>query len=407
MIAATSHSDAHRRSGWAATMVVVGAGVVASLQVGKGAIAGPLLQADFGIDLGTLGWLTSVFAILGMVGGIPAGALTAKIGDRRMLCLGLGAIALGAALGAVAGSFHVLLAGRVVEGLGFLLISVSGPAILQRVVAPATHDLAFSLWSCFMPAGMAIAMLAGPQFGDWRALWWSSAFFAGAAIIAAVLLIPKTADRSPSSWRGLGASILATLSVKGPSLLAASFTLYSLMFFALFSFLPVLLMDRMNVSLQTAGLLSAVAVAVNILGNLAAGVLLSRGLDRSAMVAGASVVMGISGLGIFLPVFLDTATFLLCVMFSAVGGLIPATLLATAPIVARTPNLTPIAVGLVMQGSALGQVIAPVAVGRAIAFLGWHSAAVIVGFATLLVVLLTVFLRRPTASARRPRRTPP
>ena len=401
MMAATSHSDTHRRSAWATTMVVVGAGIVASLQVGKGAIAGPLLQADFELDLGTLGWLTSVFAILGMVGGIPAGALTAKIGDRRMLCLGLGAIALGAALGAVAGSFPVLLAGRVVEGLGFLLITVAGPAILQRVVAPATRDLAFSLWSCFMPAGMAIAMLAGPQFGDWRALWWSSAILAGAAIIVAVLLIPKTVDRSPSSWRGLSADIIATLSVKGPSLLAASFTLYSLMFFALFSFLPVLLMDRMNVSLQTAGLLSAVAVAVNIVGNLAAGVLLSRGLDRSTLVAAASVVMGTTGLGIFLPVFPDAPTFLLCVAFSAVGGLIPATLLATAPVASPTPNLTPIAVGLVMQGSALGQVIAPLAVGQAIASLGWHSAAVIVGFAALFGVLLTVFLRRTLNHNRR------
>lgn len=382
-------------------MVVVGAGVVASLQVGKGTIAGPLLQADFGLDLGMLGWLTSVFAILGMVGGIPAGALTAKVGDRRMLCLGLGAIALGAALGAVAGSFLVLLAGRVVEGLGFLLITVAGPAVLQRVVAPATRDLAFSLWSCFMPAGMAIAMLAGPQFGDWRALWWSSAILAGAAIIVAVLMIPKTADRSPLSWRVLGADIIVTLSVRGPSLLAASFTLYSLMFFALFSFLPVLLMDRMNVSFQTAGLLSAVAVAVNILGNLAAGVLLSRGMGRSTLLAAASVVMGIAGLGIFLPVFPDATTFLLCVAFSAVGGLIPATLLATAPVVSPTPNLAPIAVGLVMQGSALGQVIAPVAVGRAIESLGWHSAATIVGIAALLAALLAVLLRRTLNDKRR------
>ena len=111
--------------------------------------------------------------------------------------------------------------------------------------------------------------------------------------------------------------------------------------------------------------------------------------------------MGITGLGIFLPVFPDAPTFLLCVAFSAVGGLIPATLLATAPVASPTPNLTPIAVDLVMQGSALGQVIAPVAVGQAIASLGWHSAAVIVGFAALFGVLLTVFLRRTLNHNRR------
>ena len=54
-------------------------------------------------------------------------------------------------------------------------------------------------------------------------------------------------------------------------LLASTFALYSLMFFALFAFLPVLLMERMDVTYRDAGLLSALASAVNISGNLAAG----------------------------------------------------------------------------------------------------------------------------------------
>lgn len=380
---------------WLTTLAVVGAGIVASLQIGKGAVAGPLLRADLGIDLEALGWLTSVFAILGMVGGIAAGAVVAGIGDRRMLCLGLGATALGAALGAEAGTFFVLLLGRVVEGLGFLLITIAGPATLQRLVPEARRDLAISLWSCFMPAGMAIAMLVGPVFDDWRTMWWSSSILSIAAIAGMLLLIPRQSDGpSAPTWQELGADVAMTLQARGPSLLAAGFVLYNLMFFALFSFLPLLLMDRMQVSLPVAGLLSAIAVAANMLGNLAAGALLSRGLPRSALIAIASIVMGIAGLGIFLPLLPDVPTFLLCVAFSAVGGVTPATLLSTTPVVSPAPKLAPIAVGLAMQGSGLGQVVGPVAVGLAIETFGWSSAAAIVSLAALLSVGLAGSLQR-------------
>ncbi len=102
------------------------------------------------------------------------------------------------------------------------------------------------------------------------------------------------------------------------------------MFFALFSFLPILLMERMAVSHQAAGALSALATSANILGNLAAGTLLARGVGRVFLLAAASLIMGVTGLGIFLSMLPALPTFLLCMLFLAVGGLIPATLLASA-----------------------------------------------------------------------------
>jgi len=63
-------------------------------------------------------------------------------------------------------------------------------------------------------------------------------------------------------------------------------------------------------------------------------------------------------------------TFILCLLFSGIGGLIPATLLSAAS--------GPVAVGLVMQGSNLGQVVGPAAVGGAISLFGWPAAAGIV-----------------------------
>ncbi|MFY3673286.1 MFS transporter, partial [Achromobacter xylosoxidans] len=68
---------------WGAVLAIVGAGVVASLQVGKVIIAAPLLRRDLGLDLASIGTLTAVFSILGVVGGIAAGGVIARFGARR------------------------------------------------------------------------------------------------------------------------------------------------------------------------------------------------------------------------------------------------------------------------------------------------------------------------------------
>ncbi|WID94775.1 MFS transporter [Bosea vestrisii] len=381
------------RTDWLAVTVVVAGGIVAALQVGKAAIAMPLVQAEFGLDLATLGWLASIFAVLGMVGGIPVGTLAIGLGARRVLLFGLLAVAVGAFLGSAAPRFPMLLASRVLEGFGFLLITIAGPAILQRVASPAQRDIAMALWSCFMPTGIALAMLAGLWLTDWRMIWQVTGALAVAAIALTLLAVPQVGGGGRTSLAALAGDAGAVLSARGPLLLALTFALYALMFFALFSFLPVLLMQRMQVSLATAGVLGALASAVNIIGNLAAGMLLARGVSRIGLIVFASLVMGLSALGIFLGLLPDSATFLLCVLFSMVGGIIPATLLSSAPVLAPTAALTPVVVGLLMQGSNLGQVVGPVAIGGVIEALGWPSAAGLVGGAAVLAILTAFGLR--------------
>lgn len=387
-----------RETRWAGVLAIVGAGVVASLQVGKVIIAAPLLRQDMGLDLASIGTLTAVFSILGVIGGIAAGGVIARFGARRMLLLGLVATALGTAAGATAPGYGVLLASRVIEGLGFLMITVAGPAALQRMVSASNRDFAFALWSCYMPAGMAVAMLASQAFDQWQAYWWC----AGAAVLVALACVAALAPATPGSaslsWRGLRQDTADTLGAAGPVLLALSFTLYSVMFFALFTFLPVLLMEQLGLTLAQAGLYSAIASAANIIGNLGAGMLLARGWRRSTLIATASVTMGVVALLIFRSVLPAMPTFLLCVLFSAVGGLIPATLLGTAPLVAPRPALTAASVGLVMQGSNLGQVIGPVTVGGVIDRYGWASASYVVLAAGLGGVAIAVCLRRVRAA---------
>ena len=367
---------------WRSVAVVVAAGVVSAYHLGKVPIAAPQLQSGLGLSLGMLGALGATFALLGSLGGVLAGSWVARAGDRRMLVGGLVATLLGTAfaLAQPQASFGALLASRVVEGLGFLLITVAGPTVIARLARPADRPRAMAMWSCFMPGGIALAMLTGPWLGGWQGLWATAAGASG--VIAALVLwqvaaAPRTtlagagvAAQPPASLRSRLADVVRT----EPLALAATFLLYALMFFALFSFLPVLLQQRMQMGITTVGLLTGIACAANIGGNLAAGVWLKKA-GRTVLIRLAAAVMGVCALGIFLPGTDPRISFVLCLLFSAAGGMVPASLLSSVPQVTATPAHATLAVGLLMQGSNLGQALGPVLVGSAVDRHGWPAAA--------------------------------
>lgn len=387
------------RTDWTGVTTVVAAGVVAAMQVGKGLIAGPLLQSDLGLNLSALGWITSVFAIVGVVGGMAAGAFVTAAGGRRLLGIGMALLALGSFAGAASPAFTLLLLSRIIEGFGFLLVVVAGPAILMRLVTQERSDLVFALWSCFMPAGMAIAMLTGPAFAGWQAIWWSNGLLTLASLASIFLAVSpsRQASRVATRFRDAAAE---TLTCRGPVLLFALFSLYSLMSFTLSSFLPILLIERLQVSLGTVGLLSAIITLVNVFGNLAAGHLLSRGFARGRLVASAALLTGVSGLWIFLSPSGGHLILALCLLFSAIGGLIPATLISSVPLLSPRPALAPMTMGLLMQGSNFGQLVGPVAVGTAIEHYGWASGAVFIGAGAVLCIALAPTLERTLRESR-------
>ena len=197
-----------------------------------------------------------------------------------------------------------------------------------------------------MPAGMALALLVGPFLLGWRGLWFANAGLAALVIIAVMRYVSRGVIMQDKwSWSGLARDTMQTLKADGPLLLAATFALYTLLFFALFSFLPVLLEERMGVSAALASVLTAAAIGANIIGNLAAGILRERGVAQWKIIAVASIVMGVMGLGIFLPILPHLAVFAACVIFSGFGGLIPAIVMGGIPTLMPREQLAPVSFG--------------------------------------------------------------
>lgn len=340
--------------------VVLLAGVVAALNIGKVPPALPALQQSFGMSLVQASFLVSVFQAAGMGFGLFGGVLADRFGPRTVMSAGLGLLALASAGGAVSQAGGTLLAMRAFESAGFILTVLPGPALIRRVVPLARLGVALGYWGSYMPTGMTLALVATPWLmaaRGWQLAWWCAA---GAALATLAILrraLPPDPPHGPVPVRVLTLA-RDTLRVPGPWLLAACFGLYAGQFIAVFGFLPTAYQSA-GIAPTAAGVLTAIGVAANMLGNVVSGLLLHRGASRTVVLVGTSVVMGLTTVVAFDGGFPFALRYAAVLLFSAVGGLVPGTLFTTAPRFAPYAGAVSTTTGLMQQGSAIGQFVAP------------------------------------------------
>jgi len=250
-----------------------------------------------------------------------------------------------------------------------------------------------------MPAGMASALVLAPWILErwgWATLWQLCAV--AAAAIAALLLVrvppdpARGADGAPAVR--VRALALDTLRAPGPWLLALCFGLYAGQFIAVFGFLPTAYRDA-GIAPGLAGSLTALGVAVNILGNVLSGRLVQHGVGRARLLAGTSVVMAAAAVAAFGAEFPFGVRYAAVLLLSAVGGVIPGTLFTTAPRFAPYPGAVSTTTGLMQQGSALGQFVSPPLVAAvAGASGGWHHTWWVTSAFALVNVVVAVAIGR-------------
>lgn len=387
---------------WRRVFLLIAGGVAAALHIGKVPPAMALLRADLGIDLVTVGWVLSLVATIGAIGGAVIGAGADRIGHRRGVLLGLFLLTAGSLFGGAAPGVAALLVSRAVEGAGSILVAVSVPALIWRSVAAGDARLAFGLWGAWMPLGVSIMMAVSPAilagFG-WPAVWRAAS--ALSALVWVALAIETRGMAAPRAHGALPARdavpVLASLRMVGavPAvwLLAGCFLLYSFCFMTVLGFLPVFFLEERGIDPAAGSLLVAVVVLCNALGNVGAGWLATRGMPRWALLSIAFVAMGGCAAGIFSGGLPMAASYGLCLLYSTLGGLLPATVMNAAAQAAPRPQLVSSASGLVMQGSYLGQLAGAPVVGLLASWLGWWAVALCVGAVCLSGLGLALGLR--------------
>src|SRR5215470_7666360 len=98
------------RDRWIALAVLTGARLAMGFQFQSVGAVSPLLMERFHIANAELGWLIGLFSLPGAFLSLPGGLLGRRFGDQRVVVVGLGLMAGGSALMAVAQSLSLLMA---------------------------------------------------------------------------------------------------------------------------------------------------------------------------------------------------------------------------------------------------------------------------------------------------------
>ncbi|WP_394555096.1 MFS transporter [Agromyces sp. MMS24-JH15] len=178
-------------------------------------VAIPSIVDDLGITSTQVQWVqesyTLVFAALLLV----FGTLADRFGRRRMLVLGVAIFALSSIAAALATSGELLIASRVVQGVGGAMILPTTLSLLNATFRGPARGIAFAIWGSTI-GGMAAV---GPLLGGWLTtdFSWRWAFGInvplGIAIIIGVLVtVVESRAAHPSRIDVVGAILSVVMS---------------------------------------------------------------------------------------------------------------------------------------------------------------------------------------------------
>ncbi|MGY1841342.1 MULTISPECIES: MFS transporter [unclassified Modestobacter] len=379
---------------WTAVAGLMGAGVVAAAQIGGAAAALPVLQDEFGLSPATAAWYLSTVSALGAVGGVLLGWLGQTLGFGRQVRLGLLAIVLADLGGAAADSLTGLLVARVAEGLGLVMVILAAPPLLAEVSASTHRRLVAGGWGAYMPVGSGLAALLMPSaigLVGWRGASVADACLAAAVLLVVLRWVPSAGVRRRASVGGL----LGAFRSPSVVIIAVVFGLYAAQYLAVVGLLPSLLVAGEGLSVAGAGLIGAVVFLVNAPANLLGAYLLHRGAHLRWLIPAGCAGMAVTVWGVLDPALPLIPRVASAIAFSFIAGLVPSALFAGLASVSAGTDSAGAAIGLVTQGSAVGQLLGPplvVAVGTAVAP-GAAQSAVLVCLAGLVAVGAVVLPR--------------
>ncbi|MBN43606.1 MAG: hypothetical protein CL573_08995 [Alphaproteobacteria bacterium] len=386
------------RTNWFTVSVVVLSAITAAFQIGKAPVALPMMRSELGLTLDEGVWIISIFNLLGIIFGMFAGALGDRLGHRKLILLGFVAMALASFLGANAGGFAELLASRVLEGFGFIVVVAVAPPLFLRFAEPRHHRLVLGFYGGYWPAGVAVMVLVTPYIlegAGWRGLW----ILNGLLAIVVMLLVAYSTQSRDVAQSAVRAPVfgqaLRTFTRGGPLVLALTFATYSSIHVTVVALLPTFYVETELLGLARIAPMTAFVAAVNVAGNILGGIAVHRGIARWKLVIATFVLIGLSALLVYDERLIFEVRLVAAVFLSFIAGIIPACLFATVAVVAPTAALVGATTGLMMQGSQLGQLVGPVAMAKVVTWTGtWNTAPITLITAAVAGSLLMLVVRR-------------
>ena len=186
----------------------VGIALLAALAASQAALVvlNPLLPdvaADLGISVATAGQLRTASGLAAGLAALTAGLWATRLGLRELLFVGVGTLAVGSLVSAIAPDFPVLIAAQVLVGVGIGLSYSAAVAATAEWSTPADRSRVLAIALLGPPLAWIVGMPLVGAVGEvsWRLAW--LVIPVCMAIVATVLLLRRPATPPATMRAGL------------------------------------------------------------------------------------------------------------------------------------------------------------------------------------------------------------
>jgi EmrB/QacA subfamily drug resistance transporter len=162
-------------------------------------VALPSIQRDLGTDLSELQWIVTgyalTFAALMLIGGKVADAY----GRRLIFVIGIAVFTAASLWCGLAESGDMLIAARVLQGLGAALMNPATLSIIAATFPPHQRGMAIGIWAGVSALALAIGPLVGgliTEHLDWSWIFFVNVPVGVLAIAASFLFIDESRDQT-------------------------------------------------------------------------------------------------------------------------------------------------------------------------------------------------------------------
>ena len=143
----------------------------------------PAFARHFGVSTAAAAGVVSAFALMRIVGALPAGRLVDRFGEPAVMAVGITIVAVSSILAGFSGSFAELIILRGAGGLGSAMFGVSAQTLLLVSVPSEQRGRASGLYA----GGFLVGGISGPAVGGLIAAWSMRAPF---IIYGCLLIVP-------------------------------------------------------------------------------------------------------------------------------------------------------------------------------------------------------------------------
>ena len=170
------------RNRWSVLAVLFFIRGTMAVQFQSVAAVAPLLSPDFGVSLADIGILVGLYSLPGVALAFPGGAIGQWFGDKKTVLMGLVLMIVGSLIMALSSSWGGQIFGRLVAGMGGVLMNVLMTKMVADWFTGKEISTAMAIFVNSWPVGIAISLLALPPIGVVYGV--GGAYLAVAALIA-------------------------------------------------------------------------------------------------------------------------------------------------------------------------------------------------------------------------------